>query len=97
MSLRNLSTNFSPKVTLARVPLYSLLLDLKKGGELRFCVGHIALDKETALNWFPIPHTDFLIDKIQGSRIFFTRLRIRRLELTPAYPQDCFFHPIWSF
>jgi hypothetical protein len=41
----------------------------EKDGKQRLCVDCRPLNKETVRNYFPIPHTDVLIDKTQGSRV----------------------------
>ena len=53
----------------------------KKDGSLRFCVDYRMLNKRSVRNMFPMPRTDELLDRIQGSKIF------SKLDLRSAYSQ----------
>ena len=95
--LRKSCTSFSPKITFARVRPHGLLLFFlpPSDGQLQFCVDNRALNKQTVRNYVPIPHTDVLIDKTQGSWIFF--FLIWSFWIPKQSSQDCICYPIWSF
>lgn len=73
----------------------------KKDGKLRFCVDYRVLNKQTVRNYFPIPHTDVLIDKTRGSKVFslidlwsaYHQIRVHN----PDIPKTAFVTPLGHF
>jgi hypothetical protein len=51
----------------------SVVLVLKKDGTLRMCIDHIALNKKTIKNRYPIMHIDELMVTLHGA-VFFTKI-----------------------
>ena len=51
----------------------SILFDKKKNGCLRLCVNYRALNKNTIVDLYPLPHINELLSRLQGAK-FFSRL-----------------------
>ena len=58
-----------------------LLFVRKKTGELRMCIDYRALNRQTKLDIFPIPHIADLLDRLGRARFFSS------VDLTTAYHQ----------
>ena len=58
-----------------------ILFVKKKDGTLRMCIDYRALNKMTALNSYPLPHIEDLLDKLQGAKYY------TKLDLDMAYHQ----------
>ena len=51
----------------------------KKDGHLRLCVDYQALNKNTMVDSYPLPHINELLSRLQGTRYF------SRLDLCDGY------------
>ena len=56
-----------------------ILFAKKKDGRLRLCVDYRALNKNTIVDSYPLPHIDELLSRLQGARYF------SRLDLHDGY------------
>ena len=46
-----------------------ILFVRKKDGTLRICIEHRALNKQTKLDWYPLPKIDDLLDRLDNSGV----------------------------